>query len=195
MTEPLSKAQLRAEAAARRAEAQAADPLAGERLAALFPVALLPASGAVVAGYWPFRSEIDPRPLMRRLAERGARLALPVTPAKGADEPLSFRLWDEAHTLAPGHFAVHEPPSHAQTVEPDLVLAPLLAYDAAGHRLGYGAGHYDRTLARLRALKPVTALGLAYAAQRVERLPAGVHDQKLDGIITERAYIPFRKDI
>ena len=190
MTEPLSKAQLRAEAAARRAEAQAADPHAGERLVEAFPDALTPARGAVVAGYWPFRSEIDPRPLMRRLAESGARLALPVTPAKGANLPLSFRLWDETHTLTPGHFAVQEPPAHAETVEPDLVLVPLLAYDAAGHRLGYGAGHYDRTLARLRTVKPVTALGLAYAVQAVSRLVTGPHDQKLDGIITERGYSP-----
>jgi 5-formyltetrahydrofolate cyclo-ligase len=194
MTEPPSKAQLRAEAAARREAAHAADPTAGERLAALLPPALWPANGAMVSGYWPFRSEIDPRPLMHALAEAGARLALPVTPAKGSDQPLSFRLWDAAHTLAPGHFGVHEPPAQAQAVEPDLVLVPLLAFDRTGHRLGYGAGHYDRTLARLRRLKPVVALGLAYAAQAVETLPAGPYDQKLDGVLTERAYIPFRKD-
>jgi 5-formyltetrahydrofolate cyclo-ligase len=127
---------------------------------------------------------------MAAFARAGARIALPVTPPKGSDAPLTFRLWDAADQLAPGHFPVHEPPAHAPQVEPDLVLVPLLAFDRRGHRLGYGAGHYDRTLARLRALKPVTALGLSFSAQGVEVLPAGPHDQRLDGVVTERGFIP-----
>ena len=152
-------------------------------------------SGAVVSGYWPFRTEIDPRPLMRRLARLGATVALPATPAKGADAPLTFRLWRDADALSRGSFGVREPPPDAPVLEPDLVLVPLLAFDRIGHRLGYGAGHFDRTLERLRALKPVTAIGLAYAVQAVDALPYGPHDQKLDGVCSERGYTALRKEI
>ena len=189
----MDKTAFRALASARRAEAHGAHPNAGKTLAENLPAHLVPPPGAVVAGYWPFRTEIDPRPLMRRLAAEGARLALPCTPPRGSDAPLNFRLWEEAHALSPGHFAVHEPPAQAALVEPDLVLCPLLAFDGFGARLGYGQGHYDRTLAALRALKPVTAIGLAFAAQQVDRLPAESHDVPLDGIVTQSAYIvPMR---
>ena len=186
-----AKGELRTEAVARRAAAHAADPLAGERLAAHLPADLWPPADGVVAGYQPFRSEVDPRPLMRALAERGGLLALPCTPPWGSDEGLAFRLWREGDALAPGAFGVHEPPGTSPLVEPDLVLVPLLAFDRTGARLGYGAGHYDRTLPRL-ARAGVRAIGLAYAAQVVERLPAEPHDHPLDGILTERAYIPAR---
>lgn len=189
-----AKAELRAEAAVRRAQAQANNPLAGETLAAVFPTTLLPAKGAVVSGYWPFRSEIDPRPLMRRLARLGVTLALPITPAKGVEGPLSFRLWTPQIRLAPSAFGVHEPDAAQPALEPDLLLVPLLAFDLRGHRLGYGAGHYDRALACLRARKPILAIGLAYGAQAMDRLPDGPHDQVLDGVLTERAYSAFRKD-
>ncbi len=188
----MSKAELRAQAADRRARAHAADPDAGERLAAMFPAEHAPAAGAVVAGYHPFRTEIDPRPLMRRLAEAGARLALPATPPKGSDLPLAFRLLraEDALSPAPSGFGVREPPPDAPVVEPDLVLAPLLAFDRTGARLGYGAGHYDRTLPALAVRPGFRVLGLAYAAQEVERLPVEPHDHPLHGILTERAYIP-----
>jgi 5-formyltetrahydrofolate cyclo-ligase len=194
MTDRPTKAALRIQAAERRAKAAGANPLAGETLAAAFSQQLVPGPGAVVSGYWPFRSEIDPRPLMERLARLGARLALPVTPARGSHEPLSFRVWTPESVLEPGTFKVHEPHPDAEAVEPDLMLVPLLAFDPYGHRLGYGAGHFDRTLHRLRALKPLTAVGLAYAAQGLARLPADPHDEKLDGIATERGYSPVRKD-
>jgi 5-formyltetrahydrofolate cyclo-ligase len=189
MNDVPTKAELRTLAQARRTLTCEANPGAGERIAIAFPEALLPAPGAVVSGYWPFRSEIDPRPLLTRLAALGARLALPVTPPKGSDQPLAFRLWADGDDLSPGHFPVHEPGEGAEVVEPDLILTPLLAFDRRGHRLGYGAGHFDRTLGRLRALKPVTVLGLAFADQEVARVPSGPHDQKLDGIVTEHGYI------
>lgn len=189
MDAPPTKSELRIAAEARRALAHGVDPAAGVALADAFPGDLMPRPGQVASAYWPYRTEIDSRPLMARLAAAGVRIALPVTPAKGSDEALIFRVWSEGDHLSPGHFPVHEPHPDAETVEPDLVLVPLLAFDRSGHRLGYGAGHYDRTLARLRALKPVTAVGLAFADQAVERLPSGPHDQRLDGILTERDYI------
>ncbi len=185
-----TKAELRIAAEARRALAHGVDPAAGTALAAAFPAELMSQAGQVASAYWPYRTEIDSRPLMARLAAAGVRIALPVTPPKGSNEALIFRIWSEGDRLAPGHFPVHEPHPDAETVEPDLVLVPLLAFDRSGQRLGYGAGHYDRTLARLRALKQVRAIGLAFADQVVERLPAGPHDQRLDGILTERGYIP-----
>jgi 5-formyltetrahydrofolate cyclo-ligase len=185
-----TKAELRIAAEAQRALAHGVDPAAGEALAAAFPAGLIPEAGKVASAYWPYRSEIDPRPLMAKLAARGVRVALPATPEKGSHDPLSFRIWSDGDVLSPGHFPVHEPSAGAETVEPDLVLVPLLAFDRRGHRLGYGAGHYDRTLKRLRALKPVTVLGLAFAGQEVDALPDDPHDQKLDGIVTDRGYIP-----
>ncbi|MBC6980287.1 5-formyltetrahydrofolate cyclo-ligase [Caulobacter sp. 17J80-11] len=191
---PDPKSAARADAAEARARAFALNPMAGETAAALFPAFWIPAPGAVVAGYWPFRTEIDPRPLMRRLMRLGARAALPATPPRGSHDPLTFRLWRPEAELAPGHFKVHEPLEDAPVVVPDLVIVPLLAFDRFGGRLGYGAGHFDRTLEALRAFKPVVAVGLAYAAQEIDQTPLDAHDQKLDGVVTELGYIAVRED-
>ena len=184
------KAALRDEAVRRRAHAHAADPDAGSRLR--LPSGRRPPPCAVVAGYHPFRTEIDPRPLMAALEAAGCLLALPCTPARGSGAGLVFRRLDPAHTLATSTFGVPEPPENAPLVMPDLVLVPLLAFDRTGARLGYGAGHYDRTLPALAARPGFRAVGLAYAAQEVERLPVEPHDAPLDGILTERAYILTR---
>jgi 5-formyltetrahydrofolate cyclo-ligase len=192
MSQTPLKAELRTLAAQRRGRAFAANPVAGHTLSAVAPRALV-VPGQIVSGYFPFRSEIDPRPLMRRLALGGARLALPVTPPKGSDRPLVFRAWSLDDLLAPGHFKVHEPAAHAETLEPDLVLVPLLAFDRHGGRLGYGAGHFDRTLERLATIKPFRAIGLAYAVQEVDVVPTDPHDHPLDAVLTERAYIPTSK--
>jgi 5-formyltetrahydrofolate cyclo-ligase len=184
----LIKAELRAEMARLRATAFAADPLAGSALCDLAPKALFKPN-IVVSGYWPFRSEIDPRPLMQRFARAGARLALPRAPKRGADEPLQFHLWRVPDVLYASAFGVHEPHPAAERVDPDILLVPLLAFDRRGGRLGYGAGHYDRTLERLRARKTIRAIGLAFAEQEVERVPMDAHDQRLDAVLTERALI------
>ena len=194
MTEPVLKSHLRAEAALKRARAHAANPTAGATLSAVLPREALPPEQAVVAGYWPFRTEIDPRPLMARLARLGVRLALPVAPPKGAEAPLAFRAWSPQTPLAPGAFGVPEPGPECETLEPDLLLVPLLAFDRSGRRLGYGAGHYDRTLEGLRARRRIFALGLAFAAQEVARTPVHAHDQLIDAIVTEASYIAVGKD-
>ncbi len=186
----MTKGALRAEAAARRAAAHVAEPRAGARLAALWPSGLRPSSGAVVAGYHPLRTEIDPWPLMEVLEAAGCALALPVTPPRGAPEALVFRRHRRGGPLVRSAFGVLEPPCTAPLVVPDLVLVPLLAFDRTGARLGYGAGHYDRTLPGLGALPGFRAVGLAYAAQEVERLPVEPHDHPLHAILTEGAYIP-----
>jgi 5-formyltetrahydrofolate cyclo-ligase len=186
----ISKNDLRAGALARRgalsAEARAEAALALVRRG--LPVDV--ASGAIVSGYWPIRSEIDPMPLMRHLGARGAPLALPVV--TGRDQPLSFRAFGADAQLLRGQLGIMEPSPQSRLVEPDIVLVPLAAFDGAGHRIGYGAGHYDRTLSKLRALKPIVAIGLAFAVQEIETIPTLPHDARLDYVLTEDRTIDFR---
>jgi 5-formyltetrahydrofolate cyclo-ligase len=144
----------------------------------------------IVSGYSPMKSEFNPVPLMRKLADAGARLALPVTPKRG--NPLIMRAWAFGDELASGVWGIREPGPEAPEVFPDIVLVPLAAFDRAGHRIGYGAGYYDLTIARIRALKPVTAIGLAFAAQEIDRVPATPFDQRLDLVLTESEMIDFR---
>jgi 5-formyltetrahydrofolate cyclo-ligase len=183
------KAALRREMAARRAAAAEADPTAGETLAAFAEaIAGRAPNGLIVAGYVRFRSEIDPLPLLRAFDGAGAVVALPVTPARAADG-LVFRRWRPSEPLALGRFGVPEPDVSAPAVDPDLVLVPLLAFDRAGRRLGYGKGFYDYTLAGLRRRKAIRVVGLAFAAQEVARVPTDDHDAPLDGVLTETGLI------
>src|SRR5262249_7480211 len=150
---------------------------AGEHVLALLPRLGLPA-GAVVSAYWPIRRELDPRPLMQALVERGFRVALPVGVAHG--EPLLFRQWQPGMESALDPLKIMAPPESAPVLEPDLVLAALLAFDRNFYRLGYGGGFYDRTIAALRAKRPVVVLGIAFGAQEVESVPRGPDDARLD---------------
>jgi 5-formyltetrahydrofolate cyclo-ligase len=137
---------------------------------------------AVVSGFLAIGEEIDPLALLERLRGEGYRLALPVMEGKG--KPLLFRSWTPGEGLAATTWGIREPLPDAPAVEPDVVLGPLLAFDADGYRLGYGGGFYDRTLARLRALKPVVSIGLAYDEQRVDAVPHLDYDQRLDWVLT-----------
>ncbi len=148
------------------------------------------AAGAFVAGYSPIGSEIDPLPLLAALAAQHAQLALPVIMAR--DQPLQFRRWAPGDRLLPGPLGILEPPRAAGTIVPDILLVPLVAFDRAGHRIGYGAGHYDRTLAGLRAARTITAIGLAFAAQEIPYAAASTHDVRLDLVLTESEVIEFR---
>ena len=182
------KATLRAAALAAR------DALSSERRAAAaeaialrgLPFEITP--GTVVAGYAPIRSEIDPVPLMRKLA--GVQLALPVIMA--GDQPLKFRAWSPNDPLQRGRLGILEPSADAKEVIPEILLVPLAAFDRAGHRIGYGAGHYDRTLEQLRKMKAITAVGIAVAVQEVEAVPALLHDAALDYVLTETQMLDFR---
>lgn len=164
-------------------------PGAAQEAAARLPDAVL-TRFAVVSGYHAVGTELDPTPAMLRLAAAGARLALPV--AEADDAPLVFRTWSPGEPQVPDAFGIPSPGPQAARVLPDLVITPLLAFDRHGHRLGQGGGHYDRTLANLRMAKPVFVLGLAYAGQEVEELPAEPHDERLDAILTETDYIEVR---
>ncbi len=139
-------------------------------------------NASVVAGYYPLHSEIDCLPLLAHLAARGWRSALPVVVTE--DGPLEFRVWTPGAPLTPGKFRIPEPSADAPVVQPAVVLVPLLAFDAAGHRLGYGRGYYDRTIAALRRSGIVTAIGLAFDEQEVPQVPADGHDERLDWILS-----------
>ncbi|WP_138469698.1 5-formyltetrahydrofolate cyclo-ligase [Poseidonocella sp. HB161398] len=177
------KAAIRAEAKARRAAAHGAvDP--APALAALAAV-LADYAGKTVAGYSPIGTEIDPLPALMPLAA-SHRLCLPVT--HGREHPLSFHLWSPGVALSAAGFGTSAPVEAPEAV-PDLLVVPMLAFDRQGGRMGYGAGHYDRTLDRLRARGPVRAYGFAYAAQEFDALPQEPTDQPLDGIVTENGLI------
>jgi 5-formyltetrahydrofolate cyclo-ligase len=146
--------------------------------------------GVIVSGYSPIRSEIDPVPLMRKLAAQGAQLALPAVMARG--KSLAFRAWSPSDRLMLGPLGILEPSPAATELIPDIMLVPLAAFDRAGHRIGYGAGHYDYTLAHLRKLKHIVAVGLAFAAQEIVAVPALPHDVALDYVLTETEVLDFR---
>jgi 5-formyltetrahydrofolate cyclo-ligase len=164
--------------------AQAAETIAARP----FPLAIRP--GTVVSGFMPLKSEINPLPLMRALAAQGARLALPVIEQRR--KPLIMRAFAFGDALNPGQWGIREPTPQAPEVVPDIMLVPLLAFDRSGKRIGYGAGYYDRTIAKFRAVKPVPAIGIAYAAQEIADVPVTERDVRLDLVLTEREVIDLR---
>jgi 5-formyltetrahydrofolate cyclo-ligase len=183
----LDKASLRETAKRAREAAFEASPHAAHQLASQFLRAIEP--GRIVAGYAPIGSEIDSIPLLALLATSGVSLCLPVV-RKGT-RILTFRAWAPGDLLEPGVFGTRHPSLDSPVVRPDMVLVPMLAFNDAGHRLGYGGGYYDATLHALRATGPVTAVGCAFAAQRVTALPVEPNDQPLDWLVTEQDALRF----
>jgi 5-formyltetrahydrofolate cyclo-ligase len=185
------KTQFRAAALARRD----ALPAAGRQAAAEaiadrnFPVTI--AAGMIVSGYLPMKTEINPIPLLRKLAEAGASLALPCIASRG--KPLIMRAWTFSAPLASGQWGIREPTPDAEEVAPDILIVPLAAFDRAGHRIGYGAGYYDMTIRGLRMRKKVVAIGIGFAAQGISKVPATTRDERLDLVLTEREILDFRK--
>lgn len=145
--------------------------------------ALMRFSGAALAGYLPIRTEIDPRPAM---AAHLGPVGVPVILGEG--QPLLFRAWTPEAALIPGPFGAFVPKDGAE-VTPRVLIVPLVAFDRRGFRLGYGGGFYDRTLERLRAAGPATAIGFAFAAQELPEVPVEPTDQPLDLIVTEQGPI------
>jgi 5-formyltetrahydrofolate cyclo-ligase len=161
---------------------------AAEAIAARpFPVEIK--SGMIVSGFSPMRTEINPIPLLRKLAEAGAGLALPCIAGRG--HPLIMRAWDFGAPLASGQWGIREPTTDAAEVAPDILIVPLVAFDRAGQRIGYGAGYYDMTIHALRAKKKIVAVGIAFAAQEIAKVPATERDERLDLVLTEREVIHF----
>ena len=186
MTLVLDKSALRVRMRGLRRRLAAERPDAAERAAAGAPLETWPPF-ACFGFYYPQGSELDPTPLALRLAAHGAAPALPV--AEDRSSALEFRSWDPTAGLVEDAFGIPSPPPSAALATPQIVIAPLLAFDRQGGRLGQGGGHYDRTLANLRRMKSVFVVGLAYAGQEVEEIPMEPHDQRLDAILTEAGYI------
>ena len=173
------KAQARKTALAIRA---ACDPALGNRLAERFLADMPPPPGVAISGFWPMPGEIDIRPLRHALHARGNAVLLPETPPRG--QPLIFRHWTPDTLMRQERFGTFRPEGEIGT--PDWLLIPLLAFDRAGARLGYGGGYYDRTLAHLPG---VTAIGCAYAALEVDAVPTGDYDARLDAVATDAGVI------
>jgi 5-formyltetrahydrofolate cyclo-ligase len=187
----LQKELLRRQALARRdalpaAERQAAAEVIASRA---FPIPVPP--GAIVSGFVPMRSEINPMALLKRLAAEGAALALPVVAGRG--KPLIMRAWTFGEALDTGVWGIRQPKAEAPEVDPDILIVPLAAFERSGHRIGYGAGYYDMTIHRLRKIKPIIAIGIAFAAQEIPSVPATERDARLDLVLTEREIIDCRK--
>lgn len=140
-------------------------------------------AGRVLAGYMPMRTEIDPLPAM---AAHPGPVCVPVV--AGRAQPLIFHAWTPGCPMTAGAFGARVPVGGAVLV-PEVLIVPLLAFDRAGYRLGYGGGFYDRTLAALRAQGSVTAIGFAFAAQEIPAVPRGPHDARLDLIVTDRGVL------
>ena len=185
------KAQLRADALAEREALPAQERLrAAETIAAReFPVPV--SRGMIVSGFSPMKSEVNPIPLLRKLSDAGAQLALPVIVKRG--QPLIMRAWSFGAPLESGQWGIREPTPEAAAVDPDVLIVPLAAFDRAGHRIGFGAGYYDMTIRALRAKKKITAVGIAFAAQEIPRVPATERDERLDLVLTEREIIDLRR--
>lgn len=139
--------------------------------------------GTVVAGYWPIITEIDVRPLLAKLDAMGCPCALPAIVDRGA--PLAFRRWHPLDDVEAGPLGTFQPPDSAPTVRPDVVIAPMLAVDGRGFRLGQGGGYYDRTLAALDAGGRVVAVGVGYAVQRIAAVPHDGDDRPMDWVLTD----------
>ena len=142
-----------------------------------------------VAGYSPIRSEINPLSLMNSLIIQGKTLALPVI--FGRD--LLFRQWLTYTPLITRQWGLREPDHDAPLLLPDVLLVPLVAFDAQNHRLGYGKGYYDRALKVLREQKHIIAIGVGYEVQRFHDIPVEDHDEPLDVIITDQALYALNK--
>ena len=185
------KKRIRESAMARRGRAHAQfGATAGIQLRDRFLAEVTIPPDAVVAGFAPIGSEIDVLPLLSSLSEDGHPCALPVVVGRGM--PLVFRGWAPGTALIEAAFGVSVPPTSSPEVRPSVLLVPLLAFDAAGQRIGYGAGFYDRTLQALRGDGDVLAVGIAYADQQIDLVPVDGNDARLDLIVTESFVIDFR---
>jgi 5-formyltetrahydrofolate cyclo-ligase len=184
------KAELRKQGRARREAMPVADQIAAAQAIAARGLPVPVKAGTVVSGYSPIKFEVSPIPLMRRAADAGAQLALPVIQGRGT--PLIMRAWTFGEMLGSGVWGIREPKLEAPELFPDILIVPLIVFDRAGYRLGYGAGYYDMTITRLRAMKPVTAIGIAFAAQEIADVPKTPRDARLDLVLTEREIIDLR---
>lgn len=178
------KARLRRSALAARDALLIDDRLAWDELivARLLALPEVQASQGPVAGYWQMRSEVDIRPALAELAERGVTICLPAV----VEDRLAFRKWKPWEPVVPGGLGTLVPPPDAEIVDPVLALVPVAAFDRRCARIGYGKGYYDRALLRLGAAGGLTAIGVAYSAQEAPEIPLDPWDRRLNMVVTEK---------
>ena len=191
MTIAASKQEIRGRALARRALLKDTVPQLSRDLAESFVREIPLRAAAVVSAYFAIGDEADPAPLLKLLREKGHRTVLPRVTGRG--RPLDFHLYEEGSRLVPGGFGLSEPSADWPKIDPDLLVVPLLAFDKQGYRIGYGAGFYDRTLAKLRAARDVTAVGFAFAQQEFPEVPHDENDERLDWIVTQSGARRFER--
>ncbi len=193
MTQAMQKSELRKLALERRASVPdgAREAFAG-RLAVEGVALARQAQARSVSAYWPMRGEADVGYLLHALDYHEFRPLLPCVEGRG--KPLLFRLWSGREAMVPADFGTMEPSRRQPEGLPDVLFVPLACFDRRGHRVGYGAGYYDLTLAHLRSIKPVLAVGVAFATQEVHRVPDEPHDARLDFVLTETELIDCRSD-
>ncbi len=177
------KAVLRTLAARNRVPLAAGNPSSADDLVGQLDLVLQRCGTGVYAAYLPIRSELSPLPLVAALLSRGIATAMPVTPEPG--NPLTFYRWSPGMRLDDGPYGTKQPPENGEYVVPDVILAPMLAFDEGCRRLGYGGGFYDRTIAGIRnSGHQVIAIGIAFSGQRVDKVPTGPYDMVLDAVWT-----------
>ena len=187
------KSELRETAqAVRRRSAEKAGPLAAVRLSDHLVARFGSLAGYAVSGYLAIGTEIDVAPALSRLEQAGLYATLPVVTERG--QSLTFRRWTADTQLEPGPLRTLHPVAESPGMVPDLLIIPMLAFDADGYRIGWGGGFYDRTLVKLRAKKDVIAIGAAFAEQQVDKIPRDHHDARLDWIVTEMGLIEINSD-
>ncbi|WP_186419649.1 5-formyltetrahydrofolate cyclo-ligase [Bosea sp. CS1GBMeth4] len=172
------KAALRAEALARRDALDLDDRLLWDEALVENVLALPVFSQGPVSAYWPMRSEADPRPILEALHARGVPLCLPAI----VEKHMLFRRWAPWEPIVPGGFGTLVPKPEEPLIRPRVMIVPLAAFDRRGYRIGYGRGYYDRAIAEL---EPAATVGIAYAAQEIEAVPAEAHDRRLDWVVTQ----------
>ncbi len=155
---------------------------AGEKAAAHFLASIPLETDQIISAYWPIRDEIDCKPILRKLMDDGRQVCLPVIVRD--DGPLEFRVWEQGAALYEAGFGTLGPADGAPVVEPDVIIVPLLGFDKSGTRLGYGKGHYDRSIAVMHK-RPIL-VGYAFGAQELVDIPRAEHDVPLDWMVTEK---------
>jgi 5-formyltetrahydrofolate cyclo-ligase len=184
MNIPALKEAVRKEALERRATLKTEVPKLSRALAQNFIAHVPIPPGAIVSAYFAIGDEADPASLIELLRARGHRIVLPRVAGRG--KPLNFHLYEQGAQLVPGGFGLSEPARDWPLLDPDVLAVPLLAFDARGYRIGYGAGFYDRTLQRLRASKNIIAASYCFSVQQFPDVPHDENDQRLDWIVTEK---------
>lgn len=185
------KSQIRSEALARRdGLSQQTRDKAAENLSEQIYKMRDHIGAGPLSGFWPIRSEIDPRPAMMRFSTLGVALALPVV----TGSELVFRRWLPGEALKNGPFGLSEPFDTAEALDPIAMIVPLSAFDRRGHRIGYGAGFYDKAISRLSSHKRPYTIGVGFSVQEIENVPDEAHDIPLDLIITEQEIITPKRD-